>query len=111
VTLLIGDVVWAEFGPAHGREQHGRCPAVVVSSNDYLASVDALALVVPVTSRDRGWPNHVPLGGLVALDRPSFGMTEQVTTISRDRIVSSAGAIDEPCLQRIQMMLRAFLGL
>ncbi|MFX0537188.1 type II toxin-antitoxin system PemK/MazF family toxin [Ornithinimicrobium sp. Y1847] len=76
-------IAWAEFDPAVGREQGSRRPILVVASRGYLEVVDQLVLVLPITSIDRGWPNHVPLGGL---PHPSFAMTEQVRTVSRSWI-------------------------
>jgi len=111
VTLSPGDVVWADLGTRAGREQAGRRPVVVVASEDYLEVVDALALVVPITSRDRGWPNHVPITGVTSLDKPSFAMTEQLTTIARNRLVAPAGFVDEACLTQVRMYLRDFLDL
>lgn len=111
MVTLTGDIVWAELGPGFGREQSGRRPVIVVASNDYLEALDSLLLVVPVTSRDRGWPNHVPLTGPNSLAQQSFALTEQLKCISRDRIVGAAGSIDQPCLERIRVYLRDFLDL
>jgi mRNA interferase MazF len=88
--LRTGDVVWLSLAPTKGREQSGHRPAVVVSGQDYLDLVDTLAMVAPVTSIDRGWPNHVPVTGPHGLDKPSWVMTEQLRTVSRDRITGSA---------------------
>ena len=106
-----GAVVWADLDPTVGRQQGGRRPAVVVASDDYLAVVDTLTIVVPVTSRDRGWPNHVQLHGPVGLDRSSWAMTEQPRTISRGRIHRLAGTVDRTTLDRIDLLLRDFLAL
>ncbi|MDJ0336022.1 type II toxin-antitoxin system PemK/MazF family toxin [Salinibacterium sp. G-O1] len=111
MVILTGDILWAELGSGRGREQTGRRPVVVVSSNEYLASVDSLLLVVPVTSRDRGWPNHVALTGPTDLQRPSYAMTEQILSVSRDRIVGAAGSINQECLDRMRVYLRDFLDL
>ena len=109
MTLFTGDVVWAELGPARGREQTGRRPVVIVASNDYLETVDTLAIGIPVTSKDRGWPNHVPLAGPTGLTKRSFAMTEQVVTVSRERITAVAGQVDDPTLAAIAIYLRDFL--
>jgi mRNA interferase MazF len=111
VNLLTGDVVWGELGPSRGREQSGRRPLVIVSSNDYLALIDSLVLVVPVTSRDRGWPNHVPIGGNTGLGGTSFAMTEQLMTVSRERITGLAGETDKATIEAIRVYLRDFLGM
>ena len=110
MNLFTGDVVWAELGPGRGREQSGRRPLVVVASNDYLEIVDTIAIAIPVTSKDRGWPNHVPLHGETGLVTPSFAMTEQVITISRERITSVAGQVDDDTYTAITTYLRDFLA-
>lgn len=106
--LLPGDVLWALLEPTEGREQAGRRPVVVVSSAGLLATVDTLALVVPVTTTDRGWPNHVHLR---SLDRPSWAMTEQIRAISRTRLGQRAGVATNDELAQIRGWLGAFLDL
>lgn len=103
-------MVWVNLDPTVGREQAGRRPAVVVASSGYLDAVTELAIVVPATTTDRGWPQHVRLAGPnVSLARPTFAMTEQPRTISRQRIASVAGTIDNACLAEIRQWLTDFL--
>jgi mRNA interferase MazF len=110
--LRRGAVVWADLNPTAGREQAGRRPALVVASHRYLATATTLAIVVPVTSVDRGWPNHVLLRGeRLELGQASFAMTEQPRTIDRGRIVSSAGLVDAATLREVDTWLRDFLDL
>jgi len=111
MVILTGDIAWADLGGGVGREQGGRRPVVVVSSNEYQYAVNSLVLAVPVTSRDRGWPNHIQLSGPTALAASSYAMTEQVRSISRARIVGAAGSIDQHCLDRIRVYLRDFFDL
>ncbi len=102
--------MWVAPDPAVGHEQAGRRPAVVVCGTDYLNTVETLAIVVPVTSVDRAWPNHVPLGD-VGLPQPSWAMTEQVRTISRARIVGRAGRADASTLHELRGWVGDFLDL
>ena len=104
-----GDVVWVELAPARGREQSGRRPAVVVSSLDHLQAATSLITVLPATSRDRGWPNHVALEGPVELAGVTLAMTEQVRTIARERVVGSAGSVNSDCLADITAWVRRWL--
>ncbi|MEO8107983.1 MAG: type II toxin-antitoxin system PemK/MazF family toxin [Actinomycetes bacterium] len=108
--LIPADVVWVAPDPTVGREQAGRRPAVVVSGNDYLNTVETLAIVLAVTSVDLAWPNHVPLSD-VGLPQHSWAMTEQVHTISRTRIVDRAGRVDASTLQELRRWIRDFLDL
>ena len=110
VELAPGDVVWVVPDPSVGREQTGRRPAVVVAGADYLTVVDSLAIVVPVTTVDRGWPNHVAVRG-GELPQSSWVMTEQVRTISRARIVGRAGRVTPATLEAVRGWVRDFLDL
>lgn len=109
--LVRGAVVWVDFSPTRGREQRGNRPALVVSSSGYLASVPDLVIVLPLTSVDRGWPHHVPVtGDRVNLAKPSFAMTEQPRTISRERIARRAGLADARTLTVVDQWLTDFIG-
>lgn len=103
-----GEIVWVVLDPAAGREQGGRRPAVVVSSVGHLAIADTLVSIVPVTSVDRGWSNHILLRGDV-LDRPSWAMSEQIRTISRERVVAHAGQVGSETLAKIRQWVTDFL--
>lgn len=110
VDLSPGDVVWAAPDAAVGREQSSRRPALVISGADYLAAVDTLAIVVPLTTVDRAWPNHVEVTG-DALPQTTWAMTEQVRTISRERIVGTMARADAVTLAAVRAWVRDFLEL
>ncbi|RNL61350.1 type II toxin-antitoxin system PemK/MazF family toxin [Nocardioides marmoriginsengisoli] len=103
-------MAWAWLEPTVGREQTGRRPVVVVSSDGYIDVVTALLVVVPISRSDRGWPNHVPLAGIPELSG-SFAITEQPRTISRERLGSEIGQVDSDCLAEIKQWLADFLDL
>lgn len=104
--------MWAEVDPVRGREQAGRRPALVIASDLYLEQADTLAIIVPVTTNNRGWPNHVLLQGPgLELDQPSFAMTEQPRTVTRDRLFGHAGTVDGATMAEVDGWLRDFLAL
>lgn len=53
-----GDLVWVNFDKELGHEQMGKRPALVLSSKIYNSSAN-LALVVPITSKSKGYPFEV----------------------------------------------------
>lgn len=109
--LRRGMVMWADLDPARGREQAGRRPVLLVASDVYLEQADTLAIIVPATTSDRGWPNHVPLRGPeLSLPAPTFAMTEQPRTITRDRLVRAAGVVDRATMDDVDRWLHDFLG-
>lgn len=110
MELNPGDVWWAVPDPAVGREQDGRRPVVIVAGPEYLDLVDTLAIAVPLTSTDRGWPNHVALTGHHGLGTASYAMTEQPRTISRRRLIGRSGTVDDDCLREVRRWIHDFLG-
>jgi mRNA interferase MazF len=84
---------------------------LVIASNAYLTQADTLAIVLPVTTTDRSWPNHIRLTGDVALSQPSFAMTEQPRTITRERLHTHIGHVNAATMVAIDTWLRDFLAL
>lgn len=105
--VRTGEVYWVRPDTVVGRQQTGRRPFVIVASDDYLELVDTLALGVPISTTDRGWPNHVPLElpGLTG-----FAMTEQLRTVSRERFDGYVGRIGPETLSAIREWLADYLG-
>ncbi|MGA1827285.1 type II toxin-antitoxin system PemK/MazF family toxin [Microbacterium sp.] len=111
LELAPGVVAWAALEPVLGREQGGHRPVLVVASEGYLDAVTSLAIVLPITSVDRGWPNHVRVEGPSGLERPSWIMTEQPRTLTRERLTGIAGAVTDGCFLRVRTWLGDFLDL
>ena len=110
MELTPGEVWWAKPDPTVGREQSDRRPVLVVAGADFLRVMDTLALVVPLTTVARGWANHVPVRGEVTLPAESFAMTEQLRTVSRDRLESRVGLVSPACLRDVRSWIRDFLA-
>ena len=73
-----GDFIAVTFDPQSGHEQRGRRPALVVSNTQFNEHT-GLAIVCPLTTRDRKFPFHVAI-----YDHPEvtgFVMVEQVKSI------------------------------
>lgn len=109
--LAPGIVAWATLEPTRGREQGGHRPVLIVASAGYLDAVTTLAIVLPITTTDRGWPNHIRVEGPSGLDRPSWIMTEQPRTLSRDRLTGVAGEVSIACLDAARTWLGDLLDL
>jgi mRNA interferase MazF len=109
-ALAPGDLVWVQPEIAVGREQSGRRPALVVAGAGYLDIVDTLALVVPITTVDRGWPNHIEVLSSELPGR-SWAMSEQIRAISRERIVGRSGRANDAALAAVRTWIADFLEL
>lgn len=102
-----GEVWWINLNPTKGREQAGRRPAVVVSTNKLNHGPANLVIVLPMTRTDRRLPTWVqvdpPEGGV---SERSFIMCDQVRTVSRDRLEGeSVGTLEPGTLGRASKIL------
>jgi mRNA interferase MazF len=112
--LRRGAIYWVDWHPARGTEQRRRRPALVVQADPINASPSyANTIVVALTTADHGVPTHVaiePSSGNGLMHR-SFAMCEQIMTITRDRLATHVGSVDESSLARVDRALKRALGL
>lgn len=66
------------FDPQSGHEQKGRCPALVIS-NTLFNQKTGLAIVCPITNKDRSYPFHIKIFDSVSLI--GFVMVDQVKSV------------------------------
>jgi mRNA interferase MazF len=107
-----GSIVWVDLDPTRTPGQPSSRTALIVSSEDYLRSVDGLVIIVPITTVDRGWPHHVEIeGDATSLRKRSFAMTEQPRTIAVERIARHSGTADDATMSSVDAWLRDFIAL
>lgn len=107
-----GEIWLVELDPVRGHEQAGTRPCLVVSVDSFNSSPAGLALVVPLTSRQRNIPLHVeispPEGGVVVR---SFIMCEGVRCVSHDRFRERWGSVTPQTIAQVEHRLKLLLGL
>lgn len=105
--------VWLlDFGDPVGREQSGRRPAVVVSSDPLNDSRAGVVVVVPITTTYRGLPSHIEIDPSTSgLDEISYAKCEDVKSVSEQRLIARLGAIDQQAIFQIGRALRFLLEL
>lgn len=104
-----GDLIWLLFSPHAGSEQAGRRPGIVLSPRLYNEH-SSLAIVCPITSRERGrltevkLPPGLPVSGVVLVDH--------IRSIDRDaRKLEIIGHAPESILDEINARLAPLLSL
>ncbi len=111
-NALRGEVWLVELAPTRGREQQGRRPALIVSTNGFNKSPADLVVLVPITSKDKGIPWHIaiapPEGGVKT---KSFIMCEAVRSVSKERLVQRWGAVSAATLDDVEDRLRILFDL
>jgi mRNA interferase MazF len=100
-----GDFIAVTFDPQSGHEQKGRRPALVVS-NTLFNEHTGLAIVCPVTSKDRDFPFHVAVTG--GSNVTGFVMVEQLKSIDfRARSAKRIGRASDGVLEEVLSILDA----
>jgi mRNA interferase MazF len=104
-----GDLVWMLFSPHAGSEQGGRRPGIVLSPRAFHEH-SRLAIVCPITSRERGWqtevklPPGLPISGVILVDN--------VRSMDREaRKLEIIGQAPDSVLAEINARLAPLLGL
>ena len=103
-----GEVWWVNFDPSVGGEIQKKRPAVIVSndaSNRHLNRVQ----VVPLTSRvDRIYPSEAKL---TFKGKMGKAMADQLTTVSKQRLLDCGGRVTEDEIVEIERAIRVQLDL
>jgi mRNA interferase MazF len=105
--------IWlADLDPTFGHEQGGRRPVLVVSVDSFNAGLSGLVVVLPITSRRRPLPLHIPIdppeGGL---RQPSAILCDAVRSIDQRRLINCRGTISNAMMTLVEDRLRRLLGL
>ena len=105
-----GEIWNADLDPTRGREQAGRRPVLVVSTNGFNHGPAELVVVLPLTTKDKRIPWHVPVrAGSGGLTRDSFVMCEAIRCISSQRLVKRMGDVPTAILDETELRLRMLL--
>jgi mRNA interferase MazF len=111
LLLLEGEVWNVDLSPVVGREQAGKRPAIVISTNNYNVMPNALVILVPLTTTSKNLPHFLeirpPEGGL---DRVSYAICDQPRAVSVDRLIVKRGQVTPATLQTVRRLLSMFIG-
>jgi len=103
-----GDVVWLDFNPEAGHEQAGRRPALVISPISYNRKT-GLAIMVPITSRVKGYPFEVTLPDELSLK--GVALSDQVKNLDwRVRKVELIGKAPDPVVKKVVQKVGILVG-
>ncbi len=107
-----GDLWLVDLDPTRGHEQAGRRPALVVSVDPLNHGPAGLVILLPLTTRAKGVPSHVPIrppeGGV---RQASYIKCEDVRSVSKERLSQRWGAVSPATLAAVEERLRLLLGL
>lgn len=106
------EVWFADLDPIVGHEQAGERPVLILSITSFNRSPAGLVVILPITTKIRGIPWHVPVsppeGGLT---RPSVILCEQPRSVSQQRIQYHMGLTSDATMAAVRDRLRILMNL
>jgi mRNA interferase MazF len=107
-----GEVWLADLDPTFGHEQGGRRPVLVASVDTFNTGLSGLVVVLPIRSRVRPLPLHVPVtppeGGLRL---PSVILCDAVRSIDRRRLLDCWVQVTAGAMTTVEDRLRRLMRL
>lgn len=100
----------AWLDPIIGREQGGRRPVLVVSSDNFNSLPHSLCVTVPLTRTNRQLPLHVEIAsGQAGLAADSVIMCDQIRAISIERLQKRLGVVNDLTMSQVMGALHRIL--
>jgi mRNA interferase MazF len=109
-----GDLYWVDWSPAHGSEQMGRRPALIVQLDPANRNPRyPNTIVVTVSTSGRDVFSHVPIEPTSenGLRERSFAKCEQILTVSKDRLSGYIGRVSPELMNRAAQAMKRMLAI
>jgi mRNA interferase MazF len=102
-----GDIVFLNFDPTKGHEQRGHRPALVLSPISYNRKT-SLALFMPITNKQKGYPFEVVLPA--ELKTQGVVLADQIKCLDwRDRSIEFVEVAPESLIEAVQAKIEPLL--
>ena len=107
-----GEIWMADLNPVRGHEQAGFRPCLIVSVDLFNHGPAELIVVLPITSRDKKVPFHIPIEPRQSgLDVRSYIKCEDIRSISKERLAEHKGQAPLGVMVLVEDRLRILLQL
>ncbi len=113
MSILRGEIYYADLSPVVGSEQGGVRPVLIVQNdvgNKYSPTVIAAAIT---SQREKSkLPTHIELSAQnCGLQKNSVVLLEQIRTIDKKRLKEKMGMLDDTSMNKINSALTVSFGL
>ncbi len=107
-----GEIWMVDLNPVRGHEQAGYRPCLVVSVDMFNHGPAELLVVLPITSREKKIPFHIPIEPEESgLKLRSYIKCEDVRSISKDRLNEQKGFASPGVMFQVEDRMRILLAL
>ncbi|OPL10064.1 MAG: growth inhibitor PemK [Firmicutes bacterium ML8_F2] len=110
MTASRGEIWMADLNPVRGHEQAGFRPCLIVSVDLFNHGPAELLVVLPITSKDKHIPFHIPIEPQQSgLDVRSYIKCEDIRSISKNRLAEHMGQVPPGVMELVEDRLRILL--
>lgn len=103
--------IWSvKLDPTVANEQAGTRPCIVVSTDRFNALPIHQAIIIPLTTRERGFPHHIEVTDDGSLNQSSWAMCEGVRAVSTARFDRLIGMAAPQTVTQVADQLTRWLG-
>lgn len=107
-----GEIWTVNLNPVKGHEQAGFRPGLVISVDTFNHGPAGLAVIIPITTKEKGIPFHVAINPPEAgVSKKSFIKCEDVRSISTERLSKRFGKVSLEILRAVEDRLKILLDL
>lgn len=113
ITILRGQIYYADLDPSLGSEQGGVRPVLVIQNdigNRHSPTLIVAALTGQIYAK-HNLPTHLLISSSVGLKMDSIVLLEQIRTIDRMRLLGFVGKLDEKAMRVVDERLLISLGI
>ncbi len=109
-----GEIWWVDWSPGRGSEQQGLRPGVIVQTDAANLNLKyPNTIIVAVSTKGKSVPFHIEVkpSSINGLNKKSFIKTEQILTISKDRLIKRIGMLEKKYLKQVEEAIKLVLNL
>jgi mRNA interferase MazF len=113
-SLKRGEIWWIDWSPGRGSEQQGIRPALIVQTD--AANLNPKypnTIVVAMSTKGKPVPFHIPVqpSSQNGLSKMSYIKTEQLLTISKERLIKRIGVLEREVMEQVEKAIKLVLDL
>ncbi len=111
MTIMRGDIFYADLSPVVGSEQGGYRPVLILQNNKG-NKFSTTVIVAPISSKVQ--KNKIPTHVFIEneqLDRKSIVLLEQIRTIDKKRIFDKVGSVTKEKMNMINEAIKTSLDI
>jgi mRNA interferase MazF len=108
LIMKRGEVWWVNFDPSPGSEIQKKQPAVIVCNNVSISFLNRVQVVPIARKTENIYPSEAVV---IFKGEKSKAMTDQITTVKKERLFQLAGIISEKDMQSIEKAIKLQLDI